>query len=141
MCNVFFQLEDVKNHIEKYFERFRNLLGPGNRRYIQTLMVFCRAFLQALCTEKDVNCTDPFQEPAKTSGASFVSNSTMAINDFLFSLNIDNINLIKLLQYIKESNIMHKVKYSCSPAPSNFCYLFYSSFFILGCHELFVFPG
>ncbi|KAK9281864.1 hypothetical protein L1049_004771 [Liquidambar formosana] len=33
----------------------------------------------------------------------------MAINDFLFSLNIDNINLVKLLRYMKESSIIHKI--------------------------------
>lgn len=34
--------------------------------------------------------------------------STMSINEFLFALNIDNINLVKLSQYMKESNIIHK---------------------------------
>ncbi|KAL5538021.1 hypothetical protein UlMin_045348 [Ulmus minor] len=100
------QLEDLQYHVEKYFERFRNLLGPGNRRYIQTLMVLCRAFLQSLCNEKDANY---FLDTGKASEANGASYSSMAINDFLFSLNIDNINLIKLLQYLKESNIMHKV--------------------------------
>lgn len=39
---------------------------------------------------------------------------TMTINEFLFALNIDNINLVKLLQYVKESNIIYKVKlFSC----------------------------
>lgn len=42
---------------------------------------------------------------------------SMAIYDFLFSLNIDNINLVKLLAYIKESNIIHKVKWFLIFAP------------------------
>lgn len=37
------------------------------------------------------------------------SKSSMTINDFLFSLNIDNINFVKLINYVKESNIIHKV--------------------------------
>jgi hypothetical protein len=36
----------------------------------------------------------------------------MTINQFLFSLDIDNINIVKLCQYVKESNIIHKVKNS-----------------------------
>lgn len=96
-------------HIEKYFERFHNLLGPGNRRYIQTLMVIFRAFLRTLCNEEEASYTVSFQDTTKGSEANFASYSSMAINDFLFSLNIDNINLIKLCQYLKESNIMHKV--------------------------------
>ncbi|KAK1575989.1 hypothetical protein Q3G72_009915 [Acer saccharum] len=100
------QLENVHIHLEKYFGRFRSLLGPGNRRYIQTLMVLTRAFLQVLVNEKDENCVS---QDAKKTGAKTGFDSSMAINDFLFSLNIDNINLVKLLQYIKESNIIHKV--------------------------------
>lgn len=95
--------------MQKYFERFRNLLGPGNRRYIQTLLVLARAFLQILYNEKDANYMNSFQCTEKESGENGASDSSVAINDFLFSLNIDNINLIRLHQYIKESNIMHKV--------------------------------
>ncbi|CAI0423039.1 unnamed protein product [Linum tenue] len=92
-----FQLDLLYSHIEKYFTRFQNLLGPGNRRYIQTLMVLTRAFLRSLCVEKDaVDSDNIFQ-------------TSVAINEFLFSLNIDNINLVKLLRYVKESNLIHKV--------------------------------
>ncbi|KAF4391808.1 hypothetical protein F8388_017403 [Cannabis sativa] len=103
------QLENVQHHLKKYFERFHNLLGPGNRRYIQTLIVICRVFLQTLHNVDDASYTDSSQNIPKASEANLSSYSSMAINDFLFSVNIDNINLIKLHQYLKESNIMHKV--------------------------------
>lgn len=105
------QLENVHYHLEKYFERFCRVLGPGNRRYIQTLLVLTRAFLRTLCNVKDAVLLDSFQDTEKASIAKGAPDSSMAINDFLFSLNIDNINLVKLLQYIKESNIMHKVNH------------------------------
>lgn len=105
---TFLQLEDVQYHIEKYFARFCNLLGPGNRRYIQTLTVLTRAFLRALLNE-DTGYEGSCHDTEKDSGENGMPISSVAINDFLFSLNIDNINLVKLLQYIKESNIMHKV--------------------------------
>lgn len=73
-------------------------------------MVLCRAFLRSLCDVKDANYTDPSQDIEKESIANFASCFSMDINDFLFSLNIDNVNMIKLLQYLKESNIMHKVR-------------------------------
>lgn len=112
----FLQLENVHSHIGRYFERFRNLLGPGNRRYIQTLMVLTQAFLQSLLEGTSVDLP-------QTSGANGVFYGSMAINDFLFSLSIDNINLVKLVQYIKESNIIHKVSssiYVCDNVPYNF---------------------
>ncbi|KAG5537693.1 hypothetical protein RHGRI_024971 [Rhododendron griersonianum] len=101
------QLERVHSQIGKYFERFRNLLGPCNRRYIQTLMVLTRAFLQFLHLENSEGDANTCCEGV--SGAKSANDGSMAINEFLFSLNIDNINLVKLLRYIKESNIVHKV--------------------------------
>ncbi|TKY64491.1 ATP-dependent RNA helicase DDX11 [Spatholobus suberectus] len=103
------QLETVHCHVERYFVRFRNLLGPANRRYIQTLMVLTKAFLRVLLDEKNRDLTDSCRDIDEASEESRASDFTMAINDFLFELNIDNINLVKLLKYIKESNIMHKV--------------------------------
>lgn len=74
-------------------------------------MVLTRAFLQTLCKNSssyiDSSCVE------EVSGSTSALDSSMAINEFLFSLNIDNINLVKLLQYIKESNIIHKVS-DCS---------------------------
>lgn len=87
-------------------------------------MVVSRAFLQIL--HENASNLDPSQDTEKTNRANGSSDSSLAINDFLFSLNIDNINLVKLLQYIKESKIMYKV----SPAslydnePSDYFSLF-----------------
>ncbi|KAI3455429.1 hypothetical protein Pfo_012092 [Paulownia fortunei] len=96
------QLNQLQSRLDGYFQRFCNLLGPGNRRYIQTLMILTRAFLQIL----SYNHTDL---PCDAEEIKSASNSTMTINEFLFALNIDNINLVKLLQYMKESNIIYKV--------------------------------
>ncbi|XP_024969556.1 ATP-dependent DNA helicase DDX11 isoform X1 [Cynara cardunculus var. scolymus] len=98
------KLELVNSSLEGYFQRFRNLLGPGNRRHIQTLMVLTRAFIQTLCNKDNASLVDSSCCPAKN-----VSECSLCINEFVFSLNIDNINLVKLLQYIKDSNMIHKV--------------------------------
>lgn len=87
-------------------QRFCNMLGPGNRRYIQIMIVLARAFLQTLCTN---SASDIDTLSSEDSSGSTTLDSSMAINEFLFSLNIDNINLVKLLEYINESNIIHKV--------------------------------
>lgn len=90
----------------RYLERFCSLLGPGNRRYIQTLIIVTWALLKLLHNE-EASHVEPCQN--NSTGKNGTSDYSMAINDFVFSLNIDNINFVKLLQYIKESNIMHKV--------------------------------
>ncbi|KAL1810863.1 hypothetical protein ACET3Z_020928 [Daucus carota] len=101
-----YQLEHVLSHLEMYMQRFCNMLGPGNRRYIQIMIVLARAFLQTLCTN---SASDIDTLSSEDSSGSTTLDSSMAINEFLFSLNIDNINLVKLLEYINESNIIHKV--------------------------------
>lgn len=98
-------------HLEKYLERFFNLLGHGNRRYIQTLLVVARAFLQMLHKDNK-DCLNPSDEFERHSIGKSPVDSSVAINDFLFLLNIDNINFVKVLDYINESNIIHKV-FSC----------------------------
>lgn len=100
------QLELVHSHLESYFIHFCNLLGPGNRRYIQIMMVLTRAFLQVLRNE---DCQSNFDPVSNAEGSKTGFESSMAINEFLFSQNIDNINLFKLVRYIEESTIMHKV--------------------------------
>uniref|UniRef100_A0A453A0G2 Helicase ATP-binding domain-containing protein n=1 Tax=Aegilops tauschii subsp. strangulata TaxID=200361 RepID=A0A453A0G2_AEGTS len=87
------QLRAVLSHLEAYLNRFQNVLGAGNRRYIQTLTVLTRSFLRCLISNED--CSSAV--------------TSLTINKFLFSLDIDNINIVKLCQYLKESNIIHKV--------------------------------
>lgn len=87
------QLKAVLSCLDEYLDRFYNVLGAGNRRYIQTLTVLTKSFIRVLINNQD--------------GASTMS--SMTINQFLFSLDIDNINIVKLCQFVKESNIIHKV--------------------------------
>jgi chromosome transmission fidelity protein 1 len=87
-------LKAVLSQLEAYLDRFHNVLGAGNRRYIQTLTVLTQSFLWVLTNDQDSACTT----------------TSMTINQFLFSLDIDNINIVKLCQYVKESNIIHKVR-------------------------------
>lgn len=103
------QLEDVHSSIESYLARFQNLLGAGNRRYIQTMLILIRALLKPLATTSDRNLNSVNSGLDTSKSSKSCGGCSMAIYDFLFSLNIDNINLVKLLAYIKQSNIIHKV--------------------------------
>ena len=84
-----------------YLSKFREMLSAGNRRYIQTLLTLIEAFLNRLVTGND-KC-----------GRLTQGNETLemlTINDFLFSLDIDNVNMFKLCEYMKSSKIIHKVR-------------------------------
>ncbi|KAF6164159.1 hypothetical protein GIB67_010129 [Kingdonia uniflora] len=103
------QLEEVHQYLEFYLERFQNLLGAGNRRYLQTLMVLTSAFRRVLSQEKDSSPLNPCNNIQRPDEQKSICDSSMTINDFLFCTETDNINLIKLQSYIKESNIIHKI--------------------------------
>ncbi|KAJ8440039.1 hypothetical protein Cgig2_020527 [Carnegiea gigantea] len=104
------QLENVHQNLQKYLGKFYSRLGPGNRRYIQILMLLTRALLQAIVHgEATAHSVATSCATEKAPQAEAPSESSVAINDFLFSLNIDNINLVKVVDYVKQSNIMHKV--------------------------------
>ncbi|EOA34339.1 hypothetical protein CARUB_v10021859mg [Capsella rubella] len=103
------QLDDIHCSIESYLGRFQNLLGAGNRRYIQILLILTRALLKPFTSDTILNSVNVGLDNGHPSNSNPCGACSMAIYDFLFYLNIDNINLVKLLAYIKESNIIHKV--------------------------------
>ncbi|CAN6441709.1 unnamed protein product [Victoria cruziana] len=104
------QLEHVGSSLKMYLERFQDRLGAGNRRYIQTLVILVESFLQLLLGGKVIRSgeSSPVEGNDQMDKEEFRDYS-MAINDFLFSLDIDNINFVKLMGYIKQSNIINKV--------------------------------
>ncbi|KAF3793334.1 putative ATP-dependent RNA helicase DDX11-like protein 8 [Nymphaea thermarum] len=105
------QLEHVGSTLRLYLERFQNRLGAGNRRYIQTIIIIVESFLQLLLGGKviEFDDTSPVKGNDRMVKEKQFCDYSMAINDFLFSLDIDNINFVKLMEYIKESNIINKV--------------------------------
>ncbi|KAL3698819.1 hypothetical protein R1sor_012895 [Riccia sorocarpa] len=90
------QMKQVHSQLTEYLDKFRRRLAASNRRYIEMLLVLVGSFLRLLSVTKPEN--------EVSSGPRM-----MTINDFLFSLNIDNLNLFKIGRYMKESNIVHKV--------------------------------
>ncbi|KAH0450278.1 hypothetical protein IEQ34_020970 [Dendrobium chrysotoxum] len=100
------QLQQVLSHLQLYLEKFRKCLGAGNRRYIQTLIEVTKSILRLLLSHQD---DDSKFSACLTESAPLEEDNSMTINEFLFSLDIDNINFVKLVHYVKESNIIHKV--------------------------------
>ncbi|KAG6545059.1 hypothetical protein Mapa_013754 [Marchantia paleacea] len=88
------QLKQVNSQLSEYLDKFRRRLAASNRRYIEMLLVLIGSIMRFL--------SSTFQ--AETGDARM-----MTINDFVFSLGIDNLNLFKIRRYIKVSNIVHKV--------------------------------
>ncbi|CAI5458628.1 unnamed protein product [Closterium sp. Yama58-4] len=83
------QVHLVQAQLAGYLGRFRHKLGPGNRRYVLQLQVVARGIAAVIAGAKQPRM--------------------QGIDEFLFSLAVDNINLFKLHHYVQASNIAHKV--------------------------------
>ncbi|CAI7794789.1 unnamed protein product [Closterium sp. NIES-53] len=83
------QVHLVQAQLAGYLERFRHKLGAGNRRYVLQLQVVARCIGAVIAGAKQPRM--------------------QGIDEFLFSLAVDNINLFKLHQYVQASNIAHKI--------------------------------
>lgn len=88
----------MSSQLSEYLEKFKTRLAESNMQYIETLLVLIKAFMKCLQ-----------QGGLKSEKFGAKKSDIMTINDFVFSLKIDSINLFKLRRYIKESNIVHKV--------------------------------
>lgn len=88
------QIKQVNSQLSEYLDKFRRRLAASNRRYIEMLLVLIGSITRFLSSTPQAETGDA---------------RMMTINDFVFSLGIDNLNLFKIRRYIKESNIVHKV--------------------------------
>lgn len=101
----------MHGQLRNYLTRFSNRLAAGNRRHIQTLLTLTAAFLRRLCLTKEGDFAPPkcTMTSAGASADASAAGEVTALNDFLFSLHIDNVNLFRLERYVRESHAVHKV--------------------------------
>ncbi|KAH7447640.1 hypothetical protein KP509_01G114900 [Ceratopteris richardii] len=103
------QLQQVEVLLNAYLGRFRERLGAGNRRYILTLLRLIKALLNRIASAAEVTDQSMTYNLMNDPNKGKSKGEILTINDFLFSLDVDNINMFKLWKYIKESNIVYKV--------------------------------
>lgn len=74
-----------------YHQRFQGRLTHGNQKHIQTLTRIAQALAKFIHSGDDE------------------ASRALRVNDFLFSTGLDNINMFKLVRYVRESKIIFKV--------------------------------
>jgi chromosome transmission fidelity protein 1 len=78
-----------------YLERFLSRLKTTNLQYIRRILMVLNALLKTLSVA--------------TTAANTPLEELMTINQFLFSLHIDHINMFKIGAYLQESELARKV--------------------------------
>ena len=103
------QLTAASEQLNEYWEKFKARLAPGNARHIKTLLLLCRALHKrvdsAAVSRLGVAATPP---SSKGHGTSPPVSEALRVNEFLFSLGMDNVNVYKLQRYVTESKVLFK---------------------------------
>ena len=101
------QLAAASEQLAEYWERFRTRLAPGNARHIKTLLLLCRALHRRV----DGGGASAAATAATSQGGGqspLPSAEALRVNEFLFSLGMDNVNVYKLQRYVSESKVLFK---------------------------------
>ena len=102
------QLETSLEQLDMYLTRYCMRLSPENRLRTQTLQALGAAFVRALGTGRTGRI-------GADNGGSGVGSSKdekdvcLTVNDFLFSIGMDNVNLFQLLRWMQEHKMAFKV--------------------------------
>ncbi|CAK0764311.1 hypothetical protein CVIRNUC_003145 [Coccomyxa viridis] len=88
------QLATAKSALDAYYGRFSSRLAPGNSKHIQSLIVLTSTLHGCLERQRGGEPRAP---------------QIVTVNDFLFSKGLDNLNLFRLIRYVRESKAVQKV--------------------------------
>lgn len=99
------QLQAAKTQFDHYYSRFKNMLSPSNARHMNLLIRLTEALLNCSSStpggSTDSACNNHRGVPAAT--------KILTTNSFLSRVNVDNINLFKLMQFVRESKLLFKI--------------------------------
>jgi chromosome transmission fidelity protein 1 len=103
--------EMAKMQLNGYLMRFKALLAPGNQRHIDTLQRVADAFIKVMTNSKSNKASATTSQTTTTTTTASNNNITKAlrVNDFLFATGLDNVNMFKLVRYVRESKVVFKV--------------------------------
>lgn len=90
-----------------YYQRFKGLLNPTNTQNLQRLLHIASALH---------GCLQP--QPQQQDSSSSSSGRVMTVNDLLFDLALDNINMFELARWVKDNKMAFKVGPGCCQAGS-----------------------
>ncbi|KAJ2961754.1 hypothetical protein NQZ79_g2978 [Umbelopsis isabellina] len=90
------QLETVLSQLSQYLERYKSRLLGKNIVYIKQIMTIVKAMIRVLGVYETAN---------KTSAKEQISN----VNEFIYDLGIDHLNMFKIQAYLEKSKLSRKL--------------------------------
>lgn len=110
------QLLSVQRSLKAYYERFKSLLNPANTQYVQLLLRIAAALHKRIVQPMLPSTSSSAVRPDKGTDGHVV-----AVNDLLFELGIDNVNMFELARWVKDNKLAYKVRPTSSRHTSKQC--------------------
>ncbi|CAG9464272.1 unnamed protein product [Pedinophyceae sp. YPF-701] len=99
------QLAATMAHLAGYLSKFSSRLSPSNLKYLRTMELVAGKLLDAANGGKPARAPDAGRSDATARG----SEAAQTINAFLFASGLDNVNMFKLMRYMRESKVLVKL--------------------------------
>jgi aryl carrier-like protein len=97
------QLLSVQRSLTAYYDRFKAVLNPINAQNIQRLLNIASALHK--CMQQQQTPVEGQQQPVESSSGSRLT----TVNDLLFDLGLDSINMFELAHWVKNNKMAFKV--------------------------------
>lgn len=97
------QLLSVQRSLTAYYDRFKAVLNPINAQNIQRLLHIASALHK--CMQQQQTPVEGQQQPVASSSSSRLT----TVNDLLFDLGLDNINMFDLAHWVRDNKMAFKV--------------------------------
>jgi 6-phosphogluconolactonase (cycloisomerase 2 family) len=101
----------VQRSFSAYYERFKAFLNPVNAQHLQQLLHIAAALHKCLQQPQPPQQQHQQQQPGQPHHHSSTSSSSrvLAVNDLLFDLGLDNVNMFELARWVRDNKMAFKV--------------------------------
>jgi aryl carrier-like protein len=131
-CACFFaaawQLLSVQRSLTAYYERFKAFLNPVNAQNLQLLLRIAASLHGCLAQQQQQQPAHaaPLGNTAAAAGSA-AAGRIVGVNDLLFDLGLDNINMFELARWVRDNKMAFKVRRCCSAMNAHSVYKLWAS--------------
>jgi hypothetical protein len=105
------QLLSVQRSLTAYYERFKAFLNPVNAQNLQLLLRIAAALHGCLVQQQPAQAVSG--SAAATAAGSAAAGRVAGVNDLLFDLGLDNVNMFDLARWVRDNKMAFKVRPCC----------------------------
>jgi hypothetical protein len=105
----------VQRSLTAYYQRFKAFLNPVNAQNLQLLLRIAAALHGCLAQQQKQQQQPAHAGAGSTAAAagSAAAGRVVGVNDLLFDLGLDNVNMFDLARWVRDNKMVFKVRRCC----------------------------